>query len=86
MKTVVAFFYLMNGGIVSYTVSDYDIFRERESIPAARTCALLISDLKFIQDVRNGLKPGESMRASCFSTDDLLVLGEPVASVDIRRD
>ena len=86
MKIVIAFFYLLNGDIVSYTVSDYVAFQEIEDIMEARSCELLISDMQFIESTRAGLKPGESMRASCYTTNDMMELGDPNASVDIQRD
>jgi hypothetical protein len=85
-KVVIAFFYLMHGDMVSYTVSDYVSFAQEENIPAATTCEALVRNVGFMESVRSGLEEGEAMRASCFLTEDIMVLGEPTASacVDAR--
>ena len=85
-KIVIAFFYMVSGDLISYTVSDYQAFAEEERLPAGLTCAALIQNVRFIEDVRRDLTPGESMRAACFTTDDLMVLGEPDVNVEINRN
>ena len=84
-KVVIAFFYLMNGELVSYTVSDYDSFTQEENIPPGRTCATLIQDVGFMEAVRAGLTPGETMRAGCYSTDDIMVLGDALATSTVTK-
>ena len=85
-KIVIAFFYMVNGDLVSYTVSDFEAFAQEERLPTGLTCATLIQNVRFIEDVRRDLTPGESMRAACFTTDDLMVLGEPDVNVEINRN
>jgi|GEM_PF-820964 hypothetical protein len=79
-KVVIAFFYLMHGDMVSYTVSDYESFAKEENIPATMTCETLVRNVGFMESVRAGLEPGEAMRASCHLTDDIMLLGDPTAS------
>lgn len=86
MKTVIAFFYLLNGSLTAYTVSDYNHMRAERGIPESRTCELLISDMGFMADIRDSLKPGESARAACYLTGDLMNLGNPAASVQIEAN
>ena len=83
-KVVIAFFYLMQGDLVSYTVSDYKSFAEEENIPPFRTCEMLVRDIGFMESVRAGLEEGEAMRAACYLTDDIMVLGEPTASAYVE--
>ena len=85
-KVVIAFFYLMNGDLVSYTVSDYATLAEAENFRAGQACVDMIRDVGFLEQVRSGLAEGESMRAACYTTDNLMVLGEPDAQVEINRD
>ncbi|MEN3952878.1 hypothetical protein [Iodidimonas sp. SYSU 1G8] len=85
MKIVIAFFYLLHGDLVSYTVSDYTAFQREAKIPATLACERLIEDEGFGADVRKGFAEGESMRADCYRTDDPMVLGTPYHSVLITR-
>ncbi len=85
MKIVIAFFYMLHGDLVSYTVSEYTAFQRETSIPATLACDMLIEDKGFGADVRKDLAEGESMRADCYSTDDPMALGTPFHSVLITR-
>lgn len=85
MKSVIAFFYILHGQLVSYTVSDYEALRQEESVPAWMTCEMLIQDKNFLADVRNDLEPGEEMRAECYLTNDLMHLGSAQGIVRIGR-
>jgi hypothetical protein len=85
MKVWIAFFYLLHGDVVSYTVSEYDAFRAEAGIAAPLACEALTRDQGFVADVRKGLAQDESMRAECYRTDDPLRLGEPYHSVTIAR-
>jgi len=86
LKVVIAFFYMMNGNLVSYTISDYESFAAEEKIPPELTCTTLIRNVGFMESVRSGLAKGESMRAACYTTDDLMELGEPDASAHIAHN
>jgi hypothetical protein len=86
LKVVIAFYYMMNGNLVSYTVSDYESFTVEEKIPPGRSCTTLIRDVGFMEAVRSGLTSGESMRAACYTTDDIMVLGAPDASSHIAHN
>ncbi|MDA0339588.1 MAG: hypothetical protein O2910_07090 [Proteobacteria bacterium] len=81
MKTLIVFFYLMNGETVSYTVSDYAAFKMAEGLPAALTCEAMIGNERFAEDVQKGLKSGESMRAQCHRSDSVGALNEPYRTV-----
>ena len=83
MKTLIVFFYLMNGETVSYTVSDYAAFKIAEGLPEALSCEAMIGNDRFANDVKLGLKEGESMRAQCHKSDDVGVLNEPYRTVTI---
>ena len=85
-KVVIAFFYMLGGDLVSYTVSDYESFAVEEKIPPGRTCTALIRDVGFMESVRSGLTPGEVMRAGCYTTNDIMVLGPPDATVSISKN
>jgi hypothetical protein len=86
MKIIIALFYLLNGDLVSYTVSDYAAFQREARIEASTPCESAIGNKDFIASVRKGLKDGESMRAECYRTDDLMVPGQPYQSVTITRE
>lgn len=85
MKSVIAFFYILHGQLVSYTVSSYEALRQEEGVPAWMTCEMLVQDKKFLADVRDDLKPGEEMRADCYLTDDLMHLGSAQGTVKIAK-
>ena len=85
MKTLIVLFYLLNGNLVSYTVSEYGAFQREAHIDAARPCEAAIGNKDFIESVRKGLAEGESMKAECYRSDDLMTLGEPYTSVTISR-
>ena len=85
-KVVIAFFYMLGGDLVSYTVSDYESFAVEEKISPGRTCTALIRDVGFMESVRSGLTLGEVMRAGCYTTRDIMVLGAPDATVSISKD
>jgi hypothetical protein len=85
-KVVIAFFYMLGGELVSYTVSDYETFVVEEKIPPGRTCVTLVRDVGFMESVRSGLTPGETMRAGCYTTNDIMVLGAPDAMVRVSKD
>jgi len=85
-KVAIAFFYMLGGDLVSYTVSDYASFAVEENIPPGRTCVALIRDVGFMESVRSSLTPGETMRASCYTTNDIMVLGPPDATVSISKN
>ncbi|MDX1581478.1 MAG: hypothetical protein R3360_07640 [Alphaproteobacteria bacterium] len=86
MKTVIVFFYLINGTLVSYTASEYQAFQQSESVPAWVSCDILITDPGFTEGVKADLGEGESMRAACYRTPDLLELGTPLAENLIEKD
>jgi hypothetical protein len=83
MNTLIAFFYLLNGQLVSYTVSDYAAFQKEERIPPALTCEAFAERIGQDEKVRADLSSGETMRAECYRTDDMLVLGDPFYSVTV---
>ena len=83
MKTLIAFFYLMNGEVVSYTVSDFEVFKATEGIPGALACEDMIQNQRFAADVRAGLKPGEAMRAECHYAATVGPLGDPFSETTI---
>ncbi len=85
MKTLIALFYLLNGDVVSYTVSEYGAFQREAKIDAARPCEAAIGNKDFIESVRKGLAEGESMRAECYRSEDPMKLGPPYQSVTITR-
>jgi len=85
-KVAIAFFYMLGGDLVSYTISDYASFAVEENIPPGRTCVALIRDVGFMESVRSSLTPGETMRAGCYTTNDIMVLGVPDATVRISKD
>jgi hypothetical protein len=85
MKTIIVLFYLLNGNLVSYTVSEYGAFQREARIEASRPCEAAIGNKDFIESVRKGLAEGESMKAECYRGDDLIKLGEPYKSVTITR-
>jgi hypothetical protein len=85
MKTLIALFYLLNGNLVSYTVSEYGAFQREAHIDASRPCEAAIADKGFVESVRKGLAEGESMRAECYRSDDPMKLGAPYESVTIAR-
>lgn len=85
MKSVIAFFYILHGQIVSYTVSDYEALRQEEGVPAWMTCEMLIQDKNFLADVRDDLESGEEMRADCYLTDNLTQLGTAAGTVRIVK-
>lgn len=85
MKSVIAFFYILHGQLVSYTVSSYEALRQEEGVPAWMTCEMLIQDKSFLADVRGDLDAGEEMRADCYLTDDLTNLGTAEGSVRIVK-
>lgn len=85
MKSVIAFFYILHGQLVSYTVSSYEALRQEEGVPAWMTCEMLIQDKNFLADVRDDLDAGEEMRADCYLTDDLMNLGTAEGSVRIVK-
>ena len=85
MKTLIALFYLLNGNLVSYTVSEYGAFQREAKIDAATPCEAAIGNKSFIDSVRKGLAEGESMKAECYRSDDPMRLGEPYQSVTITR-
>ncbi len=85
MKTLIVLFYMLNGNLVSYTVSEYAAFQREAHIDAARPCEAAIGNKDFIESVRKGLAEGESMKAECYRSDDLMRPGEPYRSVTISR-
>ncbi len=85
MKTIIALFYLLNGNLVSYTVSEYGAFQREARIDAAQPCEAAIGNKDFIASVRKGLAEGESMKAECYRSEDLMTLGEAYQSVTITR-
>lgn len=85
MKSIIAFYYLLQGQIVGYTVSEYEALRVEEGLPTWTTCEMLIQDADFLRAVRDDLDENEQMKAECYMTDDFLQLGEPVGSVTIMN-
>ncbi|MBI1180703.1 MAG: hypothetical protein GC201_09105 [Alphaproteobacteria bacterium] len=85
MKTLIAFFYLLNGNLVSYTVSEYGAFQKEEHVEASLTCQQLADRVGHDEKVRQGLHEGESMRAECYRTDDMMKLGDPTYTVTVTR-
>lgn len=85
MKSVIVFLYILQGQLVSYTVSDFESLRREEGIPAWMTCEMLIQDKNFLADVREDLEPGEEMSAECYLTNDLKNLGSAQGSVTIVK-
>ena len=85
MKSVIAFYYLLHGQIVGYTVSEYEALRREEGLPTWTTCEILIRDEEFLLSVREDLAKDEEMRAECYITGDILKLGSPVASSTIAN-
>ncbi|MFN3231656.1 MAG: hypothetical protein ACE363_05800 [Alphaproteobacteria bacterium] len=86
LKTLIGFFYMLNGDIVSYTVSDYGAFQEDAGILPEWTCEMLIREEGFAADVKTGLEKGESMRAECYVSEDIRNLGEPSISITIAPE
>ena len=85
MKTLIVLFYLLNGNLVSYTVSEYGAFQREAHIDVAVPCEAAIGNKDFVDSVRKGLMAEESMQAACYRSDDLMSLGEPYKSVTISR-
>lgn len=85
MKSIIAFYYLLQGQIVGYTVSEYEALRVEENLPTWTTCEMLIRDEEFLRAVRDDLGENEQMRAECYIADDLLKLGTPVGSTTITN-
>ena len=85
MKSIIAFFYILQGQIVAYTVSEYETLRKEEDLPTWATCETLLEDTDFITSIREDLGDGEQVRAECYMTDDILRLGSPVASVVVTN-
>ena len=77
---------MLNGDLISYTISDYASFAVEEKIQPGRTCPTLIRDVGFMESVRSGLIVGETMRAACYTTDDIMVLGTADATVSITKN
>jgi hypothetical protein len=85
MQTLIALFYLLNGTLVSYTVSEYGAFQREAHIDASRPCEAAIGNKDFIESVRKGLAEGETMRAECYRSADPMTLGQPYKSITISR-
>lgn len=83
MKTVIAFLYLLNGDVISVTASEFDAFKASENLPTTLTCETMIQNAAFGEDIRRGLKAGETMRAECHRSEAVDRLGEPYVSVVI---
>lgn len=83
MKTVIAFFYLLNGDVVSYTASEFDAFKASEGLSPTLTCEAMVDNIAFGDDVRRGLKTGETMRAECYRSEAVDQRGTPYVSVTI---
>lgn len=85
MKSIIAFYYLLQGQIVGYTVSEYEALRQEEGLPTWTTCEMLIQDEDFLRAVREDLSEGEQMRAECYIADDILLLGTPIGTTTIEN-
>lgn len=86
LKTLIGFFYMLNGDVISYTVSEYSAFQNDAGILPEWTCEMLIQDPGFSSDVKAGFADGESMRAECYLSEDIRDLGEPYQSITIQAD
>ena len=83
MKTIIVFFYLLNGDVVSYTASEFGAFKASEGLPPGLTCEAMIQNDAFGNDVRRGLTEGETMRAACYRSEAVDRREAPYVSVTI---
>lgn len=86
LKTVIVFFYMLNGETVSVTASEYSAFQDDAGILSEWTCEMLIQDPGFASDVRSGFTDGETMRAECHLADDVTALSEPYSTILIEPE